>query len=103
MLMKQKNHFSFHIACEEKNCSGRSGLILEVVPSDYEEDMSLKLSNAELAKTLALGKAKAVADKFKKGIVIGADTFVVYGGKESASPKTRMMREKCFGYYPEKP
>ncbi|MEK7130463.1 MAG: Maf family protein, partial [Patescibacteria group bacterium] len=72
------------------------GLDFEVVPSDFEEDMSQKLSNKDLVMTLALGKAKAVADKFKKGIVIGADTFVVYGGKRIGKPKDKNDARKML-------
>ena len=67
-----------------------------MVPSDFEEDMSQKLSNKDLVMTLALGKAKAVADKFKKGIVIGADTFVVYGGKRIGKPKDKNDARKML-------
>lgn len=72
------------------------GLDFDVVPSDFEEDMSLKLSNAELAKTLALGKARAATKKFKKGIVIGADTFVVYDGKRIGKPKDKNDARKML-------
>lgn len=64
------------------------GLDFQVVPSGYEEDMNLKLSPPELAKTLAYGKAKDVAQRFKEGIVIGVDTFVVFNGKKLGKPKT---------------
>lgn len=72
------------------------GLDFDVVPSDFEEDMSLKLSNKDLAKTLALGKARAAAKKFKKGIVIGADTFVVYDGKRIGKPKDKNDARKML-------
>lgn len=72
------------------------GLDFDVVPSDFEEDMSLKLSDAELAKTLALGKARGVAKKFKKGVIIGADTFVAYDGKRIGKPKDKNDARKML-------
>jgi len=72
------------------------GLDFDVAPSDFEEDMSLKLSHKDLAKTLALGKARAAAGKYKNGIVIGSDTFVVYGGKRIGKPKDKNDARKML-------
>lgn len=63
------------------------GLDFEVVPSSYEEDMTLKLSPKKLVMTLALGKAEDVARKFSEGLVIGVDTIVVFKGKKLGKPK----------------
>lgn len=65
------------------------GIDFKVIPSNYEEDMTIRLSPKKLAKTLAYGKAKDVADKVNEGIVIGIDTFLVYGGKKLGKPKTK--------------
>jgi len=65
------------------------GLDFTIVPSDYEEDMTLKLSPANLVKTLAYGKAADVAKKYKDGIVIGVDTIVVFKGKKLGKPKSK--------------
>lgn len=65
------------------------GLNFEAIPSGYEEDMTLKLSPSNLAKILAYGKAKEVADKLKEGIVIGVDTFLVFGNKRLGKPKDK--------------
>ena len=67
----------------------KMGLDFEIVPSDYEEDMTLKLSPANLVKTLAYGKAEDVAKKRKDGIVIGVDTIVVFKGKKLGKPKSK--------------
>ena len=64
------------------------GLEFEVVPSRYEEDMSMKLPPKKLAMTLAYGKAKEVADRVKEGIVMGIDTFVVFNGQKLGKPKS---------------
>lgn len=65
------------------------GLEFEIVPSDYEEDMTMKLSPKNLAMTLAYGKALDVAKKFKEGVVIGIDTFIVFKGKKLGKPKSK--------------
>lgn len=79
-----------------KELLNQIGLEFEIMPSAYEEDMSLNLSHKKLAETLALGKAKAVADKLKSGIVIGSDTFVVYKEKRLGKPKDTKDAEKIL-------
>jgi septum formation protein len=64
------------------------GLEFEIVPSDYEEDMSIDLGPADLAMTLAYGKAKDVANKNENGIVLGIDTFISFNGQKLGKPKT---------------
>ncbi|MFH1638004.1 MAG: Maf family protein [Candidatus Woesearchaeota archaeon] len=61
-------------------------LKFEVIPSSYEEDMSLELPPEGLVKTFALGKAKDVAKK-EKGVIIGVDTIVVHDKKNIGKPK----------------
>ena len=55
--------------------------------SGYKEDMGLKLKPRELARHLALGKAKAVAKRHKNTIVIGADTIVVAKNRVLGKPR----------------
>ncbi|KXK10564.1 MAG: Septum formation protein Maf [Microgenomates bacterium OLB23] len=52
------------------------GLKFKVVPSEYEEDMTLPLSPAELTIHLSLEKARAVAQNNPNAVIIGADTIV---------------------------
>jgi septum formation protein len=61
----------------------------KIVPSDYEEDMTKKLSPIEMALEFSRGKAEDVALKQKSGIVIGVDTFVVYKNKKLGKPHTK--------------
>ncbi len=75
------------------------GLKFEIVPSRYEEDMTMKLPPHKLAMTLARGKALDVAKRRKSGIVIGVDTFVVLGKELLGKPKSkadakRMLRKQ---------
>lgn len=59
----------------------------EIIPSDYEEDMTLDMPPEELAKHLSLGKAKDIANKLDEGLVIGADTFVTFQERVIGKPK----------------
>jgi septum formation protein len=59
-----------------------------VDPSNYEEDMTLDLSPKDLVKYLSLQKAKNVASRYKKAIVIGADTLIEYYGEVIGKPYT---------------
>lgn len=76
----------------------KTGLKFEVVPGDYEEDMTLKMKPASLAKLLSAGKAESVAGRYKNAIVIGADTFIAHRGHILGKPHTpkraaAMLRE----------
>jgi len=51
------------------------GLNFQFEKSEYEEDMTEKISAHKLVQKLALGKAQDVSKKYKNAIVIGADTF----------------------------
>lgn len=72
------------------------GLDFKIMPSDYEEDMTMKMSHKKLAKVLAYGKAKDVADKIKIGVVIGTDTFLVFGDKRIGKPKDKKDAKKTL-------
>ncbi|MBN1169037.1 septum formation inhibitor Maf [Candidatus Woesebacteria bacterium] len=64
----------------------KSGLVFEVIPSKYEENMSDAIPPMELAKKLSLGKASDVADSQEGAVVIGADTFIAFEGKVLGKP-----------------
>lgn len=82
-----------------KRALQKAGLSFEVVPSDFEEDMTLPLSPEKLAIHLSQGKARAVAKNVEKGsVVLGADTLVSFEGKLYGKPHTlerarEMLRE----------
>ncbi len=64
--------------------------------SDYEEDMTLKMPPVKLVKVLSAGKAMAVANKHKEGIIIGADTFVVFNNQLFGKPKNKLEAKKML-------
>lgn len=64
------------------------GIPYEIITSDYEEDMTQDLTPIKLAEVLAAGKAESVAKDITDGIVIGADTFVVWDGHKIGKPKS---------------
>ena len=74
-----------------------AGLVFEIDPSSYKEDMSLQLSPEELAKYLSRGKAEAVANKYGQAVVVGADTFVVYQNKILGKPHTPDKAKEMLG------
>lgn len=77
------------------------GLDFEIVPSNYEENMSLKLKPKELVMKFSYGKASEVAKKFegKDCIVIGVDTIVVFKGKNLGKPKNDIEAYKMLKSY----
>ena len=72
-----------------KEILSKTGLEFDVVPSDYEEDMTLDLPPESLAEFLSAGKAHAVASKNPGAVVIAADTFVVHGHHRLGKPHTK--------------
>lgn len=78
---------------ERKKLLEDTGLIFEVIPSNYEEDMTLGMQPHELVKYLSKGKGLAVASKIEDAIVISADTFVLFKDKIIGKPYTK---EKAF-------
>ena len=73
---------------KRKEMLEEAGLVFEVVPSNYEEDMTLNLIPSELAKFLSKGKAENVAKDFEDAIIISADTFVYFENNILGKPHT---------------
>ncbi|MDD5084676.1 MAG: Maf family protein [Candidatus Omnitrophica bacterium] len=70
-----------------RNLLKQIGLEFSVVPSRGSEKRFLRGRPSDFVMGNALGKAKAVAEKFKSGIVIAADTVVLVGKKIIGKPK----------------
>jgi septum formation protein len=65
-----------------------TGIAFTVDASNYEEDMTLQLEPAELAKHLSKGKARDVASRHTDAVILGADSFAVYEGRLMGKPYT---------------
>jgi len=63
------------------------GLKFDVVASRVKESLSGSDDLEGAIKTLALSKARDVADRVKEGLVIAADTVVLYRGEIFGKPK----------------
>ena len=63
------------------------GFDFEVIPPDVDEDWQAGESPEKVAVKLATQKAKAVAQKVKRGFVVGADTLVVLDGRFLGKPQ----------------
>ncbi len=73
---------------QRKKFLENAGLVFIVVPSSYEEDMTLPMVPGDLAKFLSLGKAEDVAKSFDDAIIISADTFVSIDNSIIGKPHT---------------
>jgi len=63
------------------------GVDFTVQPSDFDEKTVEVGDPEKLVKALALAKAKAVALKHRRSIVVGADTIVFYNGEIFGKPQ----------------
>lgn len=72
------------------------GLKFTVYPSRVKELRKIKTNCADLVKENALKKARAVAKRFKQGIIIGADTVVFVKGKVIGKPKNILEAKKIL-------
>lgn len=63
------------------------GLCFEVIPASLEEPPPGKTPPEEYVKTLALAKAREVADRASRGAILAADTVVVLEGEILGKPK----------------
>jgi septum formation protein len=66
----------------------RTGMDFEVIPGDYEEALETGAEPKALAMTLSAGKALAVARGRRSALVVGADTFIIFGREYMGKPHT---------------
>ena len=87
------NHPRFILASASPRRSAllsQIGLTFEVSPSGIEEPIPDKnLSPEKVTQKLAKLKARAVAERYTEGVVIGADTLVVFKKELLGKPKNR--------------
>ncbi len=72
------------------------GLKFTVCPGNIKESRKIKTTCADLVKENALKKARAVAKKFKQGIIVGVDTVVFVRGKVIGKPKNILEAKKIL-------
>lgn len=68
---------------------GRLGLPFEVVPSAVDEPLAPGVPIPTLAAALARAKARDVAARLGRGLVLGADTVVAVDGRPFGKPGSR--------------
>ena len=73
-------------------------LKFEIKESFYKEDLNLKMPPKKLVEYLSLGKAKAVEKECKEGIIIAADTIVVYKQKVLGKPFTEEKAKEMLTF-----
>lgn len=81
------------------------GIPFDILPSDYEEDMSLQeeMPATELAIFLAKGKGESILHKLeqekRKAIIISADTFIVFKDKCLGKPFTEEKQKAMLASF----
>lgn len=65
------------------------GIEFRIDPSTEEETYEEGTPPHEIVKILSLRKAKSVAAKYERGLIIGADTIVVYEDEVLGKPRNR--------------
>lgn len=85
----------------------QAGFHVRVVPSNIDETHHRHERPSTIVRRLALAKARHIAAKRKKGIVIGADTIVVLGKRILGKPASRrdavrmlrLLSDRTHGVY----
>jgi len=76
------------ISPRRKELLEKAGFVFDIVPSEYEEEMDLRLTPSGLAKYLSMKKAMKVAARYNDAVVIAADTFIVHEDRILGKPHT---------------
>lgn len=79
------------------------GLRFKAVKADVREEHRLTKGPKELVIANALKKAKAAAERFSSGVVIGADTVVLAGGRIIGKPQNLTEAVKTLKLLSRKP
>jgi septum formation protein len=73
-----------------------AGIHFEIIPSTYEEDMSLDMDGASMAELFSKEKASDVASKVENSIVIGADSVVIFEDEVIGKPHTEKRAKETL-------
>jgi septum formation protein len=72
------------------------GCKFQIIPSKNEGKINPRLSPIQNAKNLAKAKSLDVASKISEGVIVAADTVVVFGKKILGKPKNKKEAEKML-------
>jgi septum formation protein len=75
----------------------KTGLKFMVDAAEINEDHGRRMKASELAKTISLEKAKAVADRHPCSIIIAADTVGVLDGRPLGKPRDEDEARRMLG------
>lgn len=94
---KEKQHLILASASpRRKRLMQYYGIPFRVHPSTVDEDISGDLSPVDVARQLALRKARDIARSHSDSVVIGADTIVVHRKKILGKPETPQQAQKML-------
>lgn len=65
------------------------GVVFDVMPSNFDEQLDDAREPSEVAEELAVGKAMTIAKEFPSALVIGADTIVTINGRQLEKPTSQ--------------
>ena len=86
-----------------KEALEKAGIVFEVMPSSFEEKVDVGIDPKDLVVKLSRGKARDVASKTARAVVVGADTVGVFAGEIMGKPHTEEkdieMLTKLSGKY----
>ena len=75
----------------------KTGLEFIVDAAEINEDHGRRMKPREMAKTISMEKAKAVADRHPCSIIIAADTFGLLGGRMLGKPRDKDEARDMLG------
>ena len=75
----------------------KTGLEFIVDAAEINEDHGRRMKSRELAKTISMEKAKAVAARHPHSIIIAADTFGLLGGRMLGKPRDKDEARDMLG------
>lgn len=73
---------------QRKDILKKRGYIFDVIPANIDESCCKENKPAEIVEALSLKKARAVAGRVNRGIVLGSDTIAVLDGKIIGKPRS---------------
>jgi len=95
-MRKMKTIILASASPRRKEILAKTGLKFKVDESDYKENMDIRLPPRQLATLHSIGKAQAVAAKYRNALIISADTIVVLKNRVFGKPRDRQEAKKML-------